>query len=110
MLAVSDGMAREFAEGGLGRCGSDGDFGPVQFRALFHMWRVSRLDFYAATIALGAVLILGILHGILFAALATALLLLFRASRPNIAFLGRFPEPDPIPIWPAILKTLPCPA
>ena len=65
--------------------------GLFNFGALFHMWRVSRLDFYAATIALGAVLILGILHGILFAALATALLLLFRASRPNIAFLGRIP-------------------
>ena len=65
--------------------------GLFDFGALFHMWRVSRLDFYAATIALGAVLLLGILHGILFAALATALLLLFRASRPNIAFLGRIP-------------------
>ena len=65
--------------------------GLFNFSALLHMWRVSRLDFYAAMIALGAVLLLGILHGILFAALATALLLLFRASRPNIAFLGRIP-------------------
>jgi sulfate permease, SulP family len=65
--------------------------GLFDFAAVFHMWRVSRLDFYAATIALGAVLLLGILYGILFAALASVLLLLFRASRPNVAFLGRIP-------------------
>ena len=55
------------------------------------MWRVSRLDFYAAAIALGAVLLLGILQGILLAALASVLLLLVRASRPHVAFLGRIP-------------------
>jgi MFS superfamily sulfate permease-like transporter len=52
---------------------------------------VSRLDFYAATIALGAVLLLGILQGILVAAGASILLLLARASRPHVAFLGRIP-------------------
>ena len=55
------------------------------------MWRVSRLDFYAAAIALGAVLLLGILQGILLAALASVLMLLVRASRPHVAFLGRVP-------------------
>jgi high affinity sulfate transporter 1 len=65
--------------------------GLFDFPALLQMWRVSRLDFYAATIALGAVLLLGILHGILLAALATILLLLLRASRPHVAFLGRIP-------------------
>ena len=38
-----------------------------------------------------AVLLLGILQGILLAALASALLLLFTASRPHVAFLGRIP-------------------
>ena len=55
------------------------------------MWRVSRLDFYAAAIALVAVLLLGILQGILLAALASILLLLARVSRPHVAFLGRIP-------------------
>jgi MFS superfamily sulfate permease-like transporter len=55
------------------------------------MWRVSRLDFYAASIALVAVLLLGILHGILLAALASIALLLMRVSRPHVAFLGRVP-------------------
>jgi SulP family sulfate permease len=65
--------------------------GLLDFPALFHMWRVSRIDFYAAAIALGAVLLLGILQGILLAALASVLMLLVSASRPHAAFLGRVP-------------------
>jgi sulfate permease, SulP family len=65
--------------------------GLFDFSALFRMWRVSRLDFHAAAIALLAVLLLGILHGILLAALASALMLLITASRPHVAFLGRIP-------------------
>ena len=63
----------------------------VDVRALLWMWRVSRIDFYAAAIALVSVLLLGILQGVLLAAIASILLLLHRASRPNIAFLGRLP-------------------
>src|SRR5208283_974136 len=66
-------------------------YGLLDFPALLRMWRVSRLDFYAATTALGGVLLLGILQGILLAALASILLLLVRASRPHVAFLGRIP-------------------
>lgn len=63
----------------------------VDVRALLRMWRVSRIDFYAAVIALVSVLLLGILQGVLLAALASIFLLLGRASQPNIAFLGRLP-------------------
>jgi MFS superfamily sulfate permease-like transporter len=66
-------------------------YGLLDFPALLRMWRVSRLDFHAAAIALGAVLFLGILNGILLAALASIVLLLIRASSPNVAFLGRIP-------------------
>jgi len=65
--------------------------GLFDFRALLRMWRLSHMDFYAATIALVAVLLLGILQGILLAVLASVAILLFRASRPNVAFLGRVP-------------------
>ena len=65
--------------------------GLLDFRALLHMWRASRLDFYAAMIALVAVLLLGILQGILLAAAASVLLLLVDVSRPHVAFLGRVP-------------------
>jgi sulfate permease, SulP family len=63
----------------------------VDASALLRMWRVSRIDFYAAAIALVSVLLLGILQGVLLAALASIFLLLGRASQPNIAFLGRLP-------------------
>jgi len=66
-------------------------YGLLDFPALLRMWRVSRLDFFAAAIALVAVLLLGILQGILLAALASILLLLARVSRPHVAFLGRVP-------------------
>jgi high affinity sulfate transporter 1 len=65
--------------------------GLLDFPELLRMWRVSRLDFYAAAISLVAVLLLGILQGILLAAVASIVLLLIRASRPHVAFLGRIP-------------------
>ena len=72
------------------------------------MWRVSRLDFYAAAIALRAVLLLGILQGILLAAVASVVLLVARdtaacrLSRPHSrhAYLlrpDRHPDNEPIP-------------
>jgi high affinity sulfate transporter 1 len=69
-------------------------YGLLDFPALLRMWRISRLDFLAATIALVAVLLLGILEGILLAALASILLLLVRVSLPHVAFLGRVPGTD----------------
>jgi high affinity sulfate transporter 1 len=66
-------------------------YGLFDVPALFHMWRVSRLDFSAAAIALGAVLLLGILQGVLLAALASILILLARVSHPHVALLGRIP-------------------
>ena len=69
-------------------------YGLLDFPALIRMWRVSRLDFLAAATALVAVLLLGILQGILLAALASILLLLARVSNPHVAFLGRVPGTD----------------
>src|SRR6478736_6874542 len=63
----------------------------VDIPALVRMWRISRIDFLAAAIALVSVLLLGILQGILLAAIASIFLLLARASQPNVAFLGRLP-------------------
>jgi SulP family sulfate permease len=63
----------------------------IDIVALRRMWRISRIDFYSAAIALVSVLLLGILQGILLAAIASIFLLLARASQPNVAFLGRMP-------------------
>jgi sulfate permease, SulP family len=65
--------------------------GLLDFPTLLRMRQVSRLDFYAAIIALAAVLLLGILQGILLATLVSILMLVMRASRPHVAFLGRIP-------------------
>src|SRR4051812_16971719 len=65
--------------------------GLLDFPELVRMWRVSRLDFLAAALALVGVLLFGILQGILLAALASICLMLARLSRPHVAFLGRVP-------------------
>jgi high affinity sulfate transporter 1 len=68
--------------------------GLLDVPALLHMWRVSRIDFYAAVVALIGVLLLGILQGILLAALASILILLASVAQPHVAFLGRIPGTD----------------
>jgi len=65
--------------------------GLIDIPELLRMWRVSRIDFHAAAIALIGVLLLGILQGILLAAVASVVLLLLRATRPHVASLGRVP-------------------
>lgn len=65
--------------------------GLVDVRALARLWRLSRTDFTAAAVALAGVLLLGILQGILLAALASVLMLLVATGRPHVAFLGRIP-------------------
>jgi MFS superfamily sulfate permease-like transporter len=66
----------------------------INFAAMFRVWRISRVDFYAAAIVLVSVLSLGIFQGVLLAAAASVLLLLVRASHPHVAFLGRVPGTD----------------
>ena len=66
--------------------------GLVDIPMLHRTWRISKMDFYAAAIALGAVLLFGILQGMLTAAAAVpSLMLVARASQPHVAFLGRVP-------------------
>jgi len=65
--------------------------GLINLREFRHLFRVSRLDFAAAAVALVAVLVLGILDGVIFAAGASLLMLLQRSSTPHVAFLGRIP-------------------
>jgi sulfate permease, SulP family len=66
--------------------------GLINLRELAHLWRVSRLEFTVAAIALIGVLLLGILKGVVVAAIASILLLLRRVAHPHVAFLGRIPN------------------
>jgi len=68
--------------------------GLIDIKEIRHLWRVSRFDLYVAVVALAGVLVLGILKGVLLAALVSILMLLRRGSRPYLAFLGRIPGTD----------------
>lgn len=65
--------------------------GLFDLRALHYLWRVSRAEFRIAITALVGVLLLGILKGVLFAAVASLLTLIAGVARPHVAFLGRIP-------------------
>ena len=65
--------------------------GLINLKELRHLFAVSRLDFAAAIVALIGVLLLGILNGVIFAVVASLLMLLKRSSTPHVAFLGRIP-------------------
>ena len=65
--------------------------GLINVGELRHLWRVSRFEFGVSMVALGGVLVLGILKGVMLAAVVSLLLLIRRAARPHVAFLGRIP-------------------
>lgn len=82
--------------------------GLINVRELHHLWRASRFEFGVSMVALAGVLVLGILKGVMLAAVGSLLLLIGRAARPHVAFLGRIPgfrglsdmerNPDNVPI------------
>jgi high affinity sulfate transporter 1 len=65
--------------------------GLIDLRELRHVWRVSRFDFAVSMVAFAAVLVLGILKGVMVAVVVSLLLLIRRAAHPHVAFLGRIP-------------------
>ncbi len=65
--------------------------GLIDLRELRHLWRVSRIDFAAAAVALAGVLFMGVLDGVMVAVFASLVMLLWREARPYVAFLGRIP-------------------
>ncbi|MGA7777219.1 MAG: sulfate permease [Paraburkholderia sp.] len=65
--------------------------GLIDIRELRHVWRVSRYEFFVAMVAFAAVLLLGILKGVIFAVLVSMLLVIRRAAHPHVAILGRIP-------------------
>ena len=83
--------------------------GLIRPRELWHLYKVSRMEFHVAMVATVGVLAFGILKGVLLAAIFSILLLLRRASHPKIAILGklrgtdgfadsaRYPESETIP-------------
>ena len=72
------------------------------------MWRVSRYEFVVSMVAFAAVLMLGILKGVMVAVLVSLLLLIRRAAHPHVAFLGRIPGTRGFSDMSAIPTTRPC--
>ena len=65
--------------------------GLVDIKEMKRMYKVNRFDFAIAMTALLAVIIFGILKGVLVAALFSLTLIIRAVSSPHIAFLGRIP-------------------
>jgi sulfate permease, SulP family len=68
--------------------------GLINIPELRHVWKMSRMEFWVAMAAFAGVLLLGILKGVLLAAIVSMLLLIGRAARPHVARLGRVPGTD----------------
>jgi sulfate permease, SulP family len=65
--------------------------GLIDIAEMRHVWRVSRFDFSVSMIAFAAVLLLGILEGVMVAVVVSLLLLIRRVASPHVAVLGRIP-------------------
>jgi len=65
--------------------------GLINVREIARLRQVSRFEFRVAMVAFAAVLVEGVLRGVLFAALVSILMLLRRTASPHVAFLGRIP-------------------
>ncbi len=65
--------------------------GLIDLKALRRLREISRFEFSISMVALIGVLLLGILKGVLLAAIVSLLMLITLAARPHVAFLGRIP-------------------
>jgi SulP family sulfate permease len=65
--------------------------GLVNIGEMKRVWRVSRYEFVVSMIAFVAVLLLGILNGVIVAVLASLALLIRRVANTHVATLGRIP-------------------
>jgi MFS superfamily sulfate permease-like transporter len=64
------------------------------YRAMIRIWRIDRIEFVFALIAILGVVMFGVLAGIIVAVFATLLWLVGTAARPRDALLGRIPGVD----------------
>jgi SulP family sulfate permease len=65
--------------------------GLLDFKGLRKLWNISLMEFSVAMVALSGVIVLGILKGVVLAAVVSIILLLRAVAKPNVTFLGRIP-------------------
>jgi high affinity sulfate transporter 1 len=63
----------------------------VSVSALRHLWHTDKSELLIALVSFAAVLYAGLLKGVLIGAVLSMVLLIRRASRPHVAFLGQIP-------------------
>jgi high affinity sulfate transporter 1 len=63
--------------------------GLIKVKELKRVYQLSKLEFGVAMIALGGVLVFGILKGVMLAVIMSLVLLIRRTAHPNVATLGR---------------------
>jgi len=68
--------------------------GLFKVSALKQLWHGDKSEFLVAMAAIVGVLGQGLLRGVMIGAILSLLLLIHRASRPHVAFLGRIPGTD----------------
>lgn len=68
--------------------------GLIKVKELKRVYQLSRVEFGVAMIALTGVLFLGILKGVMVAAIMSVIFLIMRIANPNIALLGRIGNTD----------------
>jgi sulfate permease, SulP family len=68
--------------------------GLLDVAAIRRYYVMRRTDFWLAVTALTGVILIGILEGLVIAVLLSLIMLLYRASRPNLVVLGRVPGQD----------------
>jgi high affinity sulfate transporter 1 len=66
----------------------------IDLEALRQIWRISRVEFLFALIALAGPLSFGVLQGVVIAVGATLVYLLYKSAHPRDAMLGRIPGRD----------------
>jgi sulfate permease, SulP family len=63
--------------------------GLIKIKELKRIWQLSRVEFSVALIAIGGVLVFGILKGVMISVVMSLILLIRRTSQPEVASLGR---------------------
>jgi sulfate permease, SulP family len=65
--------------------------GLIQVREIKHLFKVNRLEFWISISTILAVLLFGVLNGVLIAVVLSLIFLLKQAATPHIAILGQIP-------------------
>jgi sulfate permease, SulP family len=69
----------------------DAVIGLISLKELKHLFRVSRLEFWVAVLTIIAVIVFGVLKGIILAVIFSIITILRKSASPHMAVLGRIP-------------------